>query len=185
MSSSFGGEHMSTAAVPPSIGSDCVLANSLPGSRANSEASELSCFSQNERPHSTWFTCVARFSLSWRPFTLDTWCPVGLFYLDKRRWWGWNTQHADLWLEWVWQKSLRWQTHRSAASAQPCSDDARQEPSRQVSRSYFCRTKYVSCAFRYHFFGIPLVQKERHDSIKYHAAATCYCQHFMTVHENN
>lgn len=110
MSPSFGGEHMSAAAVPPSIGSDCVLANSLPGSRANSEASELSRFSENERLHSTWFTRVARFSLSWRPFTLDTWCPGSLFYLDKSRWWGWNTQHSDLWLEQVWHKSLRWHT---------------------------------------------------------------------------
>lgn len=46
MSSSFGGEHMSTAAAPPSIGSDCVLANCIPGSRANSEPSELSRFSE-------------------------------------------------------------------------------------------------------------------------------------------
>lgn len=44
MSSSFGGEHMSTAAVPPSIGSDCALANCIPGSPAKSEWSELSHF---------------------------------------------------------------------------------------------------------------------------------------------
>lgn len=44
MSSSFGGEHMSTAAVPPSIGSDCALANCIPGSPAKSERSELSHF---------------------------------------------------------------------------------------------------------------------------------------------
>lgn len=112
MSSSFGGEHMSTAAVPPSIGSDCVLANSLPGSRANSEASELSRFSENEHLHSTWFTCVAHFSLSWRPFTLDTWCPGGLFDLDKRRWWGWNTPQADSWLQRVWHNSLQWHTFK-------------------------------------------------------------------------
>lgn len=48
MSSSFGGEHMSAAAVPPSIGSDCVLANCIPGSRANSEASELSRFFEKQ-----------------------------------------------------------------------------------------------------------------------------------------
>lgn len=35
---------MSTAAVPPSIGSDCALANCIPGSPAKSEWSELSHF---------------------------------------------------------------------------------------------------------------------------------------------
>lgn len=60
MSSSFGGEHMSTAAVPPSIGSDCVLANCIPGSQAKSEWSELSHFLKNElHLHSTWFTCLS------------------------------------------------------------------------------------------------------------------------------
>lgn len=51
MSSYFGGEHMSAAAVPPSIGSDCALANCIPGSQANSEASELSRFSQKTSVH--------------------------------------------------------------------------------------------------------------------------------------
>lgn len=58
MSSSFGGEHMSTAAVPPWIGSDCVLANCIPGSQAKSEWSELSHFWYERLPHSTWFTCL-------------------------------------------------------------------------------------------------------------------------------
>lgn len=44
MSSSFGGEHMSTAAVPPSIGGDCARANCIPGSPAKSGPSELSHF---------------------------------------------------------------------------------------------------------------------------------------------
>lgn len=44
MSSSFGGEHMSTAAVPPSMGGDCAQANCIPGSPAKSEPSELSRF---------------------------------------------------------------------------------------------------------------------------------------------
>lgn len=51
----FGGEHMSTAAVPPWIGSDCVLANCIPGSQAKSEWSELSHFWYQR---STWFTCL-------------------------------------------------------------------------------------------------------------------------------
>lgn len=46
MSSSFGGEHMSTAAVPPSMGGDCARANCIPGSPAKSEPSELSHFLQ-------------------------------------------------------------------------------------------------------------------------------------------
>ena len=58
MSSSFGGEHMSTAAVPPWIGSDCVLANCIPGSQAKSEWSELSHFWYERLLHSTWFTCL-------------------------------------------------------------------------------------------------------------------------------
>lgn len=58
MSSSFGGEHMSTAAVPPWIGSDCVLANCIPGSQAKSEWSELSHFWYKHLLHSTWFTCL-------------------------------------------------------------------------------------------------------------------------------
>lgn len=44
MSSSFGGEHMSTAAVPPSMGGDCARANCIPGSPAKSEPNELSHF---------------------------------------------------------------------------------------------------------------------------------------------
>lgn len=58
MSSSFGGEHMSTAAVPPWIGSDCVRANCIPGSQAKSEWSELSHFWYKRLLHSTWFTCL-------------------------------------------------------------------------------------------------------------------------------
>lgn len=70
MSSSFGGEHMSTAAVPPWIGSDCVLANCIPGSQAKSEWSELSHFWYERLLHSTWFTCLFFHTLHWWPFTL-------------------------------------------------------------------------------------------------------------------
>lgn len=51
----FGGEHMSTTAVPPWIGSDCVRARCISGSRAKSEWSELSHFWYE---CSTWFTCL-------------------------------------------------------------------------------------------------------------------------------
>ena len=51
MSSSFGGEHMSTAAVPSWIGSDCMLANCIPGSQAKSVQSELPQFFDTSISH--------------------------------------------------------------------------------------------------------------------------------------
>lgn len=57
----FGGEHMSTTAVPPWIGSDCVRACCISGSRAKSERSELSHFWYE---CCTWFTCLFFFPLA-------------------------------------------------------------------------------------------------------------------------
>lgn len=57
----FGGKHMSTAAVPPWIGGDCVLANCIPGNQAKSEWSKLSHFWCE---HSTWFTHLFSYKTS-------------------------------------------------------------------------------------------------------------------------
>lgn len=96
MSSSFGGEHMSTAAVPPWIGSDCVLANCIPGSQAKSEWSELSHFWCERLPDSTWFTCLSfrgASGRSLRPRQRPTWkiCFFVFFFRRNtlKRWsWG-------------------------------------------------------------------------------------------------
>lgn len=75
--------------------------------------------------------------------------------------------------------------HRTSACAQPCSDDSRQGPDRQIGRSYFCPPKSMCVILSITFVKMTFVQKECHDRIKYHAAATRYCQYLMTMHENN
>lgn len=75
MSSSFGGEHMSTAAVPPSIGGDCARANCIPGSPAKSGPSELSHFLK--RASAFHLIYMSHSPQNQRPFTVRTnrWLP--------------------------------------------------------------------------------------------------------------